>query len=71
MYATSSEIGSEKSHHIQKTPVCKYMKPINGLTNVVRTRFFVKLSLKRIESYNEKKKINYTCNYNYTFIDYL
>ena len=47
------------------------MKPINGLTNAVRPRFFVKLSLKRIESYNEKKKINYICNYNYTFIDYL
>lgn len=33
--------------------ICKYMKPVNGLTNAVKSRFFVKLALKRIESRNE------------------
>ena len=33
--------------------ICKYMKPVNGLTNTVKSRFFVKLALKRIESRNE------------------
>ena len=30
--------------------ICKYMKSVNGLTNAVKSRFFVKLALKRIES---------------------
>lgn len=33
--------------------ICKYMKSVNGLTNAVKSRFFVKLALKRIESRNE------------------
>ena len=30
--------------------ICKYMKLVNGLTNTVKSRFFVKLALKRIVS---------------------
>ena len=30
--------------------ICKYMKLVNGLTNVVKSVFFVKLVLKRIVS---------------------
>lgn len=33
--------------------ICKYMKPVNSLTDAVKSRFFVKLALKRIESRNE------------------
>lgn len=33
--------------------ICKYMKPVNGLINAAKSRFFVKLALKRIESRNE------------------
>lgn len=30
--------------------ICKYMKPVNGLINTVKSVFFVKLVLKRIVS---------------------